>query len=57
MRNEFCPDCGHLRSNAVTRCTYCGWSEQVDHLACKGFDPDSENDLVYTLADDNLFRA
>lgn len=52
MRNELCPDCGHLLSNAATRCTYCGWSEQVDYRACRGFDPDSENDLVYPLADD-----
>ena len=52
MNHEFCPDCGHLLSKRVTQRSFCGWSERIDHIAYKGFDPDKENDLLYTLVDE-----
>lgn len=52
MKHEFCPDCGHLLSRAPTPCTFCGWSDRIDDLAYRGFDPDRESDLVYMLADE-----
>ena len=52
MNQEFCPDCGHLLSKRVTHCSFCGWSDRIDHMAYRGFDPDEENELVYTLADE-----
>lgn len=55
MNHEFCPDCGHLLSKVTTWCAYCGWSDRVDDFAGQGFDPDTENDLVYTLADGAYF--
>lgn len=52
MRNEFCPDCGHLLSSRVTLCSFCGWPDRIDHLTYRGLDHDEENDLAYALADD-----
>ena len=52
MHHEFCPDCGHILSQSWTNCMFCGWSDQVDYSAYSGFDPDSDDDMAYALADD-----
>ena len=51
MDHEFCPDCGHLLPKTLTRCTFCGWSQDNDDLAGRKFDPDLEEALVYNLTD------
>lgn len=52
MGHEFCPDCGHLLPKAGVQCMFCGWLDAFDRLVEKEFDPDNENDLIYTLADE-----
>ena len=52
MDHEFCPDCGHLLSKALTRCTFCGWSDDMDYPASKTADTDQDDVLVYSLTDD-----
>ena len=52
MSNEFCPDCGHLLSKAPIPCVFCGWSEDAEHVLCKGLDPAREDVVVFNLVDD-----
>lgn len=52
MLKDFCPDCGHMLTNAMISCQFCGMSDQAVYFGTKDFDPESEDDSVFWLAED-----